>query len=111
MAWLYTDEWAAGFFDGEGNIYLRHRPNRRQPDVHAQVTQKDPAPLRELQARWGGSLTETRTPSGCYRWRVASKKAEMFLRSIRPHLLVKAAVVEEALAVRERTRPYHRRSS
>lgn len=56
--------------------------------MHAQITQKDPAPLREFQQRWGGSLTESKTPSGCYRWRVADKKAEAFLRAIRPYVLV-----------------------
>ena len=110
MAWLYSDQWAAGFFDGEGNIYLRTRGGRRTREVHAQVTQKLKPPLEELHRRWGGSLTETKTPSGCYRWRVAAQKAEAFLRSIEPFVLVKAPAVKEALDERANTRVWARRA-
>ena len=109
MGWLYSNKWAAGFFDGEGNIYLRQRERRRVRDVYAQITQKDRRPLEEFQKRWGGSLTETKTPSDCYRWRVSHQKAEAFLLSIHRYLLVKDEAVREALIERSKVRPYRRR--
>lgn len=110
MAWLYTDKWAAGFFDGEGNIYLRARPKRIAREVHAQITQKDIRPLVAFKERWGGSLTETKTPSDCYRWRVSGQKAEKFLKSIYPHILVKKDAVTEALNERKKARPWKRKT-
>jgi hypothetical protein len=109
MAWLYSDQWAAGFFDGEGNVYLRRRPKRRTREVRVQVTQKLRSPLEQLRDRWGGSLTPTKTPSGCYRWRTGGQKAEAFLRAIDPHVLVKRSAVDEALAERASTRKWARR--
>lgn len=106
MGWLYSDAWAAGFFDGEGNVYLRVREKHRAPDVYVQVTQKDRAPLVELQKRWSGSLTETKTPSGCYRWRCGHQKAEAFLRAILAYSLVKRVEIIRALDERKRVRPY-----
>lgn len=111
MAWLYSDQWAAGFFDGEGNVYLRLRVKHRVPDVYVQVTQKDPEPLRRFKERWGGSLTETRTPTGCHRWRCSHRKAEAFIRAILPYSLVKRVALERALNARANVRRYRIRSA
>lgn len=111
MGWLYSNKWAAGFFDGEGNVYLRLRVKHRAADVYVQVTQKDISPLLELKKVWGGSVTDTKTPSGCHRWRAGHKKAEAFLRAIYPHCLVKHEAISRALQERAKVRPYRARKA
>ena len=101
--WQYSDQWAAGFFDGDGCVSIRRRRRGNCVDhaVYAQVTQKDPSPLRAFQNEFGGSISPTKTPSGCYRWRVAGRKAERFLRRIQTYSLVKAEPIRLALELRD----------
>jgi hypothetical protein len=110
MMWMYSNEWAAGFFDGEGNLYLRKREKRRSREVRTQVTQKALEPLIELQRVWGGSINKTKNPSNCYRWRLVGQGAEAFLKAIAPHSIVKSTAIAEALHERALTRPWRRRS-
>ena len=87
----------AGFFDGEGCILiakdsgLRHgkRPSYTLTTIVGNI---DKRPLTWLHDKFGGdlrpSLREGRQT--VYYWRVSAKKAETFVRWIRPYLLVKA---------------------
>lgn len=110
MSWLYSDAWAAGFFDGEGNIYFR-RDRRRTPELTAQVTQKLRLPLEILMQQWGGSICATKTPSGCFRWRIATRQAQHFLEAIQPYAVVKRIAIDDALAIRAKVRIYRRRAA
>jgi len=103
--------WASGFFDGEGNVYIRHRRRGACTDhvLYVQVTQKDKLPLQILKSHWGGSITEVKNPSGCWRWRVVTAMAERFLWDILPHSVVKREQIEAALVIRSKVRKYKRR--
>lgn len=105
MAWLYSNQWAAGFFDGEGNVYIRHR-GRKNPEIHAQITQKDPRPLQEIHFRFGGSISKTKNPANCWRWRCACQNAARFFEAILPHSFVKREAIEKALKTRKPLRKY-----
>lgn len=98
MTWIYSDQWAAGFFDGEGCITVDMRRDGKPGSVVACVTQKLRAPLDELQARWGGAVDRKRTRSGCYRWRCSAQQARAFLRAIYPFTLVKRPQIQIAFA-------------
>jgi hypothetical protein len=102
MGWLYSDEWAAGFFDGEGCVSISVDRSKQTPqhDLTVSVSQKHCRPLDELQIQHGGSISPTKTPSGCWRWRLAGGKAERFLRRIYPHSLEKHSQITLALAFR-----------
>ena len=89
--------WLAGFFDGEGCVSIYRRRNRREHYLNVSISQKDRAPLDLIYEIYGGSIRKTKTPSNCHQWRVSSRKAEMFLRDILPHSIVKKRAIEGAI--------------
>lgn len=102
MSWVYSDQWAAGFFDGEGSVSINRRNSRTpQHDLSVQVSQKQRPPLDELYIQHGGTIGQTKTPAGCWRWRLAGRKAEEFLIRIRPYVLVKRDVIDIAIDFRK----------
>jgi hypothetical protein len=110
--------YAAGFIDGEGCLAIT---SRRKPEGRATyyetlmvVSQIDPAPLRELQAAFGGSIhilhTEYRIRKAwrpAHRWHLSGTRLRACLQSLRPYLRVKAAQADlmlEFFEVLDRTR-------
>lgn len=91
--------YAAGFFDGEGCVFIQRRTDRRGHILWVFATQSYPGPLLWLQDRWGGSVRPRKqkgVPSSwkpCHEWYVFGSKALRFLRDVVPHLLVKAPQV------------------
>ena len=102
MAWLFNDRWAAGFFDGEGNVSLLRRARRKsvEYDLYVQVTQKAREPLDQFRGAFGGNISPTKTPSGCWRWRIHGKQAQVFLERMLPFSLVKKQQIVLALEFR-----------
>lgn len=102
--WQYTDEWAAGFFDGEGcvGVYRRKRTaGWTETFVTAQVAQKIKAPITILHERFGGCLSLARRATGAFwylRWNGTA--ATRFLLAIQPHSLVKRHEIDLALELR-----------
>jgi hypothetical protein len=83
-----TNEYIAGFFDGEGSITLT-----KNGQAKIAIVQKDDAVLRLIQAKFGGRVVK-RLPSkigGVAYALILSKKEVMlnFLRSIQPYCLIK----------------------
>lgn len=68
--------------------------------VTAVIGQKRIAPLEDIKSQFGGVLTKL-TTSGCYQWRAHGLTAEKFYKAIRPHLRLKGAEVDLALAIRK----------
>ena len=97
--------YAAGFFDGEGNINLARskRPDCLGPAYVLTVgaAQNLSAPLVFLQNRWGGSICQ-RPPKpprkGHFVWSCHANLAAAFLIDVLPHLTVKRDRAELALA-------------
>lgn len=104
MSWHYSDEWAAGFFDGEGCVSLLRRKRTTgwtETYICVQVAQKVKAPISELHARFGGCMSLARRPCGDFwylRWHGTA--AERFLCAVYPHSIVKRREIELALALR-----------
>lgn len=102
MSWLLSDQWAAGFFDGEGSVSVlrRVRGGFIEHMLAVAVGQNDQRPLLALRDEYGGSQCNSKTPSGCWRWRIHGGQAEAFLRRIRPYSIVKAEQIDLALEIR-----------
>lgn len=96
--------YAAGFFDGEGCIFIQ-KPNRGRlvPTLWIAATQVATEPLMWLQVRWGGSVRARRVRNRPTSWRPVSewyvhgKNAQKFLSDILPFLTVKREQAELAL--------------
>jgi hypothetical protein len=101
--------WAAGFFDGEGSVFVEIAKNKNTRRgirnlLTASVTQTSTPCLNLFKKYFGGSIASI-TPnrrqhmnnSVCYMWRVRSKDALAFLEAIAPYVVVKKEQVELAL--------------
>ena len=88
--------WAAGFFDGEGSVFLR-KSSRGSFTVRIAVGQVNPTPIRMLLRLFGGHISQQKPPKGKdwkpqWRWEQDSKSAVSTLEELLPHLKVKLDV-------------------
>jgi len=97
-----TNEYVAGFFDGEGSITLT-----RNGQARVCIVQKDDAVLRLIQAMFGGTVIKRRPSEiGGYSHALNFTKKEVmltFLRAIQPYCIVKRGQVETAIKFIELT--------
>lgn len=100
--------WAAGFFDGEGCIYLRAGKGIAGWQLLCSLGQSDDSPLEEFQRIVGGvgfvgrrhyPKRSNRRP--CWAWQTSSQKAEDVLRLLLPFLRVKRSQAVAALEFQE----------
>lgn len=101
--------WAAGFFDGEGSVFVeisKNKNTRRRVRnlLTASVTQTSTPCLNLFKQCFGGNITpitksrrKHMNNSVCFVWRVRSKDAIAFLEAIAPYVVVKKEQVELAL--------------
>lgn len=92
----------AGFIDGEGSIRVGtgYSPKReRRWYLMFSCHQVDPAPLRLLQAKFGGSIRshEVKGHRRLYEWVITSRQAGDAIEALRPWLRVKAEEADAAL--------------
>lgn len=87
-----TDEYAAGFFDGEGCVRISRVGERYKLQV--KISQLDRRPLDLLSNKYGGVVYES---SRCPYWEIASRQASTFLSAILPYLIVKKKEAEIAV--------------
>lgn len=91
-----TIAWAAGFFDGEGNVGIT-----ADGHVRAGAAQVVAAPLHDLQRAFGGTVRGKITPNPLHRdqwfWSVGGVAAQSFLTAIRPYLRVKGPQADLAI--------------
>lgn len=99
--------WAAGFFDGEGCIYLRTSKREAGWQLLCNLTQTDRAPIEEFQHIVGGVgyiSSRHASPKGnrrpCWCWQGASRNAGEVLVLLLPYLRVKKAQAVAALEFR-----------
>lgn len=96
----------AGFFDGEGCIYINKfwdkRLNRHEYALSIEVGNTNPVPLRMFQEIFGGDfrprIKKQKHWKQAWAWRVKSEMAEIFLESLLPYLVLKE---EEAILALE----------
>lgn len=92
---MISSRYVAGFFDGEGCIYVYRKMGVEKPYIHLRVTisQVNRLPLDLIKARYGGSVHRLYQSRGkhqtCYQWTAACRTAIRFLESISTHLIIK----------------------
>lgn len=103
-----TVAWAAGFFDGEGNVHLD-----TDGGLHVGAAQTVHEPLFALQRAFGGTVRDRAAASARHRhqwfWRLSGWNAVEFLRFVRPHLRVKGRQADLAIAALARPQRRGRR--
>jgi hypothetical protein len=98
---MLTDEYIAGFFDGEGCIYIN--PVGR---VGVSITQKKPEVLKMISEKYGGSIRLHDRACATFKWEVSSRKEMLFfLKRILPYTVVKTEEIQigiqAAILIRE----------
>lgn len=96
---MITDEYAAGFFDGEGSAYGNLRGKARpSPTIKASVPNTNKEVVYMFKERWGGSIHHKIHHQinwqDIYVWTLSSKQTRPFFGAILPHLVIKNEVVE-----------------
>lgn len=108
-------EYLAGFFDGEGSIYLRRRPRRKSPtyDLRMHAYGADLRPLYLLQKKFGGYVYRHRGPTEthqtAYVWEASLMQSPEVLSQLAPHLIVKKAQALLALRFLRECYPWGRK--
>ena len=96
-------EWAtiAAWIDTEGSIQAGISGRKGdQRHLRISIGQRDPAPLRWIQSRVGGSIH--RTKRGSFRLSISSRQAEAVLRGSLPYFLSKRAQAELGIELADR---------
>lgn len=95
---MITAQYAAGFFDGEGTVDIRHRKTNGGKyvrfELRVSATQKDAKVLLHLAERYGGTVGQA---GAVHRWLAASQAADRFLCDVFPYLVVKRDEVAIAM--------------
>jgi hypothetical protein len=99
-----TDEWLAGFFDGEGCIsgQLQFVPTKyiKHPRISLQVsiTQKDRGILEQIKKKYGGVIYAKKSGHPCWhlRW-LGKKEMGRILHILAPYVICKKEQVLLAL--------------
>jgi len=92
--------WAAGFFDGEGCITIVRAGKGVRYYLDINVAQADPAPLKIMQALFGGRLATHGQARNrpVYYWKASTQQAFRALNEMLPYLVVKREQAECAKA-------------
>jgi hypothetical protein len=97
---MLSDEYIAGFFDGEGCVDIRymttHGGRYNRFTMRCTISQVYRKPLEMIQDRFGGSISPRRNGNIHY-YVLEGLSANRFLETIRPHLIVKADEADVAL--------------
>ena len=103
--------WAAGFFDGEGCVMIKHH-RRGSYYLEIRVDQVDPPPLLELQRLFRGTVGHHRRRhphppnwSDFYYWSCSTREARRALETMLPYLRVKAELATLAIKFQSGKRP------
>ena len=101
---MISDEYAAGFFDGEGSVYVNKRGQAHggSPSLKVCVSNTHHGILLMHKDRWGGSICERKITKPNHRpqwqWTLSTRQTRPFLDAIQRHVVIKQEVVDLALA-------------
>lgn len=107
---LVTPEYAAGFFDGEGTVYIRKARNGKYWHYRLEVAvgNTNREVLEAHKETFGGAVYEINIKrviakgwSRQYKWQMNCSQAEVFLAAIAPHVIIKREYVELGLLFRK----------
>jgi hypothetical protein len=112
--WTALCAWAAGLFEGEGCVYLKHsEPDATHKTARLEavvtMTNTERVLLERLRDTWGGNIRAcAMTPKSrrpLFKWDLYSTRMERFLRDILPFVIAgKRPKIEKVLELRERQR-------
>lgn len=100
---VFSLEWLAGFFDGEGSIGVYGRNNDKGKKFKyyvlavslAQSGKVGKLICDKLQSIYGGSVyLNSKTKKPQWKWNISADKAQQFLYSIKPYLINKKEEAE-----------------
>jgi len=102
---MISNEYAAGFFDGEGCVMVMksqgHLP-RPNYSLKVAITNTDLEVLREFQQKWGGYVYQMQSKTKSrWQWQIARPGIVRFLEAVYPYLYSKKEQVEIALSYNE----------
>lgn len=100
----------AGFFDGEGTVFIQESRGRHY--LRISVTQVNPEPLKLFQVIFGGTvLADKDRPNRrkIYRWRLGGDRAALALLQLLPYLIVKLDEARLGIIFQEEVKNRHRR--
>lgn len=90
---MMTNEYAAGYFDGEGSITISYARQKRFYRIVVQIGTTDSRIVKLFHKRWGGSINtwNPRKPNRKLVWnyRVTGHKANNLVTDLLPHLVIK----------------------
>lgn len=81
--------WAAGVFEGEGSIRINTPTKRNRGSLLADMVNGIPEIVRFFNERWPGYFRYMEAKGrkrGYWRWRIAARKAAVFLSEIAPYI-------------------------
>jgi hypothetical protein len=100
---MLSIHYVAGFFDGEGCVYLYHNMNKLRLQVT--VANTNPDVLIKLQEDFGGGLSirnrETKKHKEIWVWTASGQKAIDFLKAVQEHLIIKKPITKLAISAFE----------
>lgn len=109
---MINDQYAAGFFDGEGCVYCykhkRWKSSQGTFDYQVRITVSNTNAeiLRLLSEAYGGSVHQMYSPKGnrraCWQWTIAARKALAFMERVSPFLIIKKNEVTKAMELQKR---------
>ena len=95
---MISNEYAAGFLDGEGCINVSSTRNNKF--IRVLIVNTNKSVLEFFQEKWGGDIQENKKHKEnwkiSYTWRVQHKNCLNFLNDVYPFLIVKKLQVEAA---------------
>ena len=96
--------YCAGLFDGEGCIHISKQYLKKQPpayyNLRVTITNTNQYVLEWFHFSFSGNLYLQKPKENrqrAWRWQIADRQAEEFLRAILPYLIIKKAEAELAL--------------
>lgn len=107
------DSWAAGFFDGEGNIAIVKNNGLPAGKLRITAAQVDKQPILRLQQLFGGAIRQASSKRENWRsfwvWDLSADKAVSALKRMEPYLLVKKQQALLAYEFQETIGDLHRK--
>ncbi len=110
---MISDEYAAGFFDGEGSVYITYKTRvggRKYHSVQINVHNSVPGVIEEFQAKYGGTIRSYQPKGGkraAHRWTIEGRTALDFLLAVKPYCIVKLPQICLAIEYIETISPHN----
>lgn len=100
-----SNAWTAGFFDGEGCVYIRKMKGKGYKDgvrydLVCSISQRRPEELQHLKQVYGGNVSYYKsngTNRSWWKWCIVSNEAVVFLEDIKPFVRIKRQEIDLAL--------------